>query len=138
MNQVIPMRSNRKFKVHLPDKSSSYSKTMRSSQYIQRMPNFDQNMNYLFVFTDTTLTAKSFLLTIDHQDVIPSTFTGQILPTLLTAVHDEPVGHPVPIKAVVTAQLMSHIFKANFMSNLQEIKKKKNFFFLIYLTKAAI
>lgn len=84
----------------------------------------DQIMNYLLVFTDTTLAAKSLLLTINDQDIVPSTSAGQVLPTLLTAIHYQTVGHSVSIKAVVTAQLMSHIFKANFMANLKEKQAK--------------
>lgn len=91
----------------------------------RRMAGFDQIMNYLFVFTDTTLAAKSFLLTINHQDVVSSTFAGQVLSTLFTAIHYQTIGHSVSIKAVITAELMSHIFKANFMANLKE-KQKKN------------
>lgn len=86
----------------------------------QRLVEFYQIINYLLVFTDTTLAAESLLLPINDQDVVSSTFAGQVLPTLLTAIHYQTIGHPVSIKAVVTAQLMSHIFKANFMADLKE------------------
>ena len=74
-------------------------------------------VNYLLVFTDTTLAAKPLLLTINDQDIVPSSFAGQVLATLLTAVHYKAISHPVSVKAMVTAQLMSHVFKANFMVN---------------------
>lgn len=92
-----------------------------------RAVGFDQIKNYLFVFTDTTLAAKSLLLTINHQDIVSSTFAGQVLSTLFTAIHYQTIGHSVSIKAVVTTQLMSHIFKANFMANLKEKQQTKFF-----------
>lgn len=39
---------------------------------------------------------------------------------MFTAIHDQAIGHPISIEAVITAQLMSHVFKANFMANLKE------------------
>ena len=33
-------------------------------------------VNYLLVFTDTTLAAKPLLLTINNQDIVPSSFAG--------------------------------------------------------------
>lgn len=80
-------------------------------------------VNYLLVFTDTTLAAKPLLLTINDQDIVPSSFAGQAA-TLLTAVHYKAISHPVSVKAMVTAQLMSHVFKANFMANLKETTSK--------------
>ena len=77
-------------------------------------------VNYLLVFTDTTLAAKPLLLTINNQNIVSSSFAGQVLATLLTAVHYKAISHPVSVKAMVTAQLMSHVFKANFMANLKE------------------
>ena len=82
-------------------------------------------VNYLLVFTDTTLAAKPLLLTINNQNIVSSSFAGQVLAALLTAVHYKAISHPVSVKAMVTAQLMSHVFKANFMANLKEKQQAK-------------
>lgn len=80
---------------------------------------------HLLVLAGAALAAEALLLPVEHQDVVRGASAGQVLPALLAAVHGQTVSHSVSIKAVVTAQLMSHIFKANFVANLKEKEHTK-------------
>lgn len=75
----------------------------------------------LFVVPDTVLATESLLLPIDDQKVVGRRPTRQVISTLLTAVHDQAVGHAVAVEAHVTTNLVGDILKADFMANLQGI-----------------
>lgn len=45
--------------------------------------------------------------------------TGQVIPALFAAVHDEPVSHTVTIEACIAADLVRYVLEAHLMSNLQ-------------------
>lgn len=44
---------------------------------------------------------------------------GQVVPALLTAVHDQPVGHAVAVEARVAADLVGDVLKTDLVPNLR-------------------
>lgn len=79
---------------------------------------------YLFVIPDAVLAAEAFLLAVDQQEVVGRRPAGQIVATLLAAVHDQPVGFAVHIETRVAADLVGHVLKANLMPNLEDRENK--------------
>lgn len=75
---------------------------------------------YLFVVPDTVLTTEPLLLPINKQEVICCGPAGQVVPTLLTTVHDQAISHSVTVKTGVTADFMGDILEADFMANLKK------------------
>lgn len=75
---------------------------------------------YLCILADTALAAEPHPLPAGCQDTVPGPSAGQVLPTLLAAIHGQTVGCSVLIEAVVTTQLVCHVANADFMANLRE------------------
>lgn len=77
-----------------------------------------QGLKYLFEIPDAVLATEAFLLTINQQEMVGRWSAGQVVTTLLTAVHDQAIGPAVNVETGVAANLMSHGLKANLVSNL--------------------
>lgn len=75
-------------------------------------------LQYLFVLPDAVLAAEAFLLAIDQQEVVGCRSAGQVVATLLTAVHDQAVGPAVNVETCIAADLMGHSLKANLVPDL--------------------
>lgn len=75
-------------------------------------------LQYLLVLPDAVLAAETFLLAIDQQEVVGWCPAWQVVATLLTAVHDQPVGPAVNVETCVAADLMGDSLKADLMSDL--------------------
>lgn len=45
---------------------------------------------------------------------------GQVVPALLTTVHDEAISHAVTVKTGVTADFMGDVLEADFMADLKK------------------
>ena len=73
---------------------------------------------YLLELPDAGVTAESFLLAIDQQKVVGWCSGGQVVATLLAAVHYQPVGPAVNVETCVAADLVGHSLKANLMPDL--------------------
>lgn len=75
-------------------------------------------LQYLLEVPDAVVAAEAFLLAIDQQEMVGCCSAGQVVATLLTAVHDQPIGPAVNVETCVAADLMSHSLKANFVPDL--------------------
>lgn len=77
-----------------------------------------QGLKYLFEVPDAVLATEAFLLAINQQEMVGRRSAGQVVATLLAAVHDQAIGPAVNVETGVAANLMSHGLKANLVSNL--------------------
>lgn len=75
-------------------------------------------LKYLFEVPDAVLATEALLLAIDQQEVVGRRSAGQVVATLLAAVHDQAIGPAVDVETGVAADLMSHGLKANLVSDL--------------------
>lgn len=75
-------------------------------------------VGYLLELPDAVVAAEPFLLAIDKQEVVGWSPVGQVVTTLLAAVHDQPVGPAVNVETRITADLVGHRLKANLVSDL--------------------
>jgi hypothetical protein len=64
------------------------------------------------------LAAEAFLLAIDDEEVVGGGAAGQVFTTLLTAVHNEPVGHAVTVETGIAADLMRDSLETHLMADL--------------------
>lgn len=69
-------------------------------------------------FIEAGWTAEPLPLAVNHENIVSSSFAWQVFTAMLTAIHDQAVCHSVAIEAMIAAQLVCHVFKANFMTNL--------------------
>lgn len=80
-------------------------------------------LKYLFEVPDAVLATEALLLAINQQEVVGRWSAGQVVATLLAAVHDQAIGPAVNVETGVAANLMSHGLKANLVSNLLTQRK---------------
>lgn len=90
------------------------------------MDNIFLKKGYLFIFANAVLAAEPFRLSVNHKDIVCCTFTRQIFSTMFTTIHYQTICHSVSIEAVITTQLVCHIFKANFMTDLEGKNTKED------------
>ena len=53
-----------------------------------------------------------------RSEVVCGSAAGQVIATLLAAVHDEPVGHAVAVEAGVAADLVRDVLEAHLVTDL--------------------
>lgn len=73
---------------------------------------------YLLEIPNAVLATEAFLLAVHQQEVIGRGSAGQVVTTLLAAVHDQTISHAVPVEACIAADLVGHVLEAHLMSNL--------------------
>lgn len=83
----------------------------------------NQGRKYLFEVPDAVLATETFLLAINQQEMVGRGSAGQVVATLLAAVHDQPVGPAVHVEAGVAADLVGHRLKADLVPNLSRRSK---------------
>lgn len=77
-----------------------------------------QGLKYLLEVPDAVLAAEAFLLAVNQQKMVGRRSAGQVVSTLLAAVHDQAIGPAVNVETGVAANLVSHRLKADLVPNL--------------------
>lgn len=83
-------------------------------------------LRYLLEVPDAVVAAEAFLLSVHQQEVVGCRSAGQVVATLLAAVHDQPIGPAVNVETRVAADFMSHSLKANLVPDLWTERKRSD------------
>ena len=106
---------------HLPDRYNPIKQKSRRPHWGESVAPCGAlwlRQHYLLEVPDAVLAAEAFLLSVDQKEMVGWHPVGQVVATLLTAVHNQPVGPAVNVETRVAADLMGHSLKANLMPDL--------------------